>query len=400
MRMNRTINLLLLLTISTTCFAQFTYERKISEVTQAGWYQLTLPDAVFSKLKPDFADVRIFANNDTTEIPYLLKIAEDQVTQTAIALEPINQSRKGDALYFTVKLNQTEIVNSATLEFIEENYDSEVVVEGSNNQQEWFKLHTGRIISISNAPVNYRHNQIYFPNTDFTFLRFTITKGASLKLNSVKFFQTKTAKGTFTEVANTLTTKTINEQTEYYLTFNQPVLLSRLSLEPAPAQQFYRSIQIDWLADSVASEKGVHYNYQPLYNGVISSFQQDTLQFTPQVVHKVRITIYNQDNPPIQIRNVTSWSPQVTLITRLQPGSYSLKYGAASVFYPRYDIDRFTKDIPATLPNLQLSSELKLQQNTAAEPNPWFKNKIWMWVAIGVIVAILGFFTMRMLRES
>ncbi|MBX2894431.1 MAG: DUF3999 family protein [Cyclobacteriaceae bacterium] len=398
--MNRMIKLLLLLTLSTTCFAQFTYERKISDVTHPGWYQLTLPGAMFSKIRPDLADIRIYASNDTTEIPYLLKIAEDEVTQTSIALEPFNQSRKDNAFYFTVKLNRTEPVNTATLEFEQENYDSEIVVEGSNNQQEWFKLHSSRIISISNPPVSYRYNHVHFPNTEFTFLRFTIVKGTTLKLNSVKFYQIKTIRGIFTEAANTLRSNTIGKRSEFYLTFNQPVLLSRLSIEPAPAQQFYRSIQIDWLADSITSEKGVHYNYQTLYTGVISSFQQDTIQFTPQVVHKVRITIYNQDNPPIQVTKVTGWTPQVTLVTRLQPGAYSLKYGTANVFHPNYDIDHFIKDIPDTVPELQLSSELKSQQNTVDEPNPWFKNKIWMWAAIGIIVAILGFFTMRMMREQ
>lgn len=400
MRMTRMIKLLLLLTLSTTCFAQFTYERKISDVTQPGWYQLTLPDAVFPKLRPDFADIRIFASNDTIEVPYMLKIAEDEVTRTAITLKPFNQSRKGSAYYFTVKLNRTEPVNAVTLEFDQENYDSEVVVEGSNNQQEWFKLHTSRIISIANSPVNYRYNHVHFPNTNFTFLRFTILKGAALKLNEVKFYQTTTTKGAFTEVANTLRANTIDKQSEFYLTFNQPVLLSRLSIEPAPAQQFYRSVQIDWLADSITSEKGVHYNYQTLYTGVISSFQQDTFQFTPQVVHKIRITIYNQDNPPIQLTKVMGWTPQVTLVTRLQPGAYTLRYGAANVFHPNYDIDHFIKDIPETVPKLQLSSELKPQQSTVAESNPWFKNKIWMWAAIGLIVAILGFFTMRMMREQ
>lgn len=391
---------MLFLLTATTSFAQFTYERKIEEVKQAGWYQLTLPENIFPKLNSGFSDLRIFSNNDTTEIPYLLKIAEDQVARSSLSLKPLNLARKGTALYFTVKLNRTEPVNSALLEFVEHNYDSEVIVEGSNNQQEWFKLHNSRIISIANPPVNYQYNHIPFPNTDFNYLRFTISKGASLTLSQVKFYQTKITKGTFTEAAPSLTTKTANKQSEFYLTFAQPVLLSRLSVEPATTQPFYRNIQIDWLSDSIASEKGMHYQYQSLYSGVISSFQNDTLHFTPQVVSKVRITIYNQDNPPVQLKKVTGWSPQVILITNLQPGAYTLKYGATNVFHPRYDIEHFAKEIPEALPELQLSSELKPLQNTKPESNAWFKNKLWMWAALGTIVVILGFFTIRMIREQ
>jgi Protein of unknown function (DUF3999) len=390
----------ILLFVSLTCSAQFTYERKISEVTQAGWHRITLPQDIFSKLKADFSDLRIYASgNDSTEIPYLLKISEDELTRTTVALEPFNVSRQGKALYFTVKLNRNEPVNHAMLEFEQQNYDSEVIVEGSTNQQEWFKLHSSRIISIA-SPVNYSYNHINFPASTYAYLRFTVQNGAALTLSKVSFYQSEIRKGIFTEVPASLASKTINKQSEFYLTFLQPVLLSRLSVEPVANKQFYRSVAIDWLYDSIKSEKGVHYQYQSLYSGVISSFQQDTLQFTPQVVQQVRVTLYNQDNPPVQVNKIIAWTPQVELLSNIQPGTYALKYGNETVYTPNYDLEHFSKDIPDSLPQLELSSELKPQQTEVPEVEAWFKNKIWMWAILGVIVAILGFFTVRMLREK
>lgn len=400
--MRQTINFLaLLLLANLSCFAQYTYERKISDVTQPGWYRITLPDDVFPKVKNDFADLRIYASsNDTTEIPYLLKISEDQVSRASIAIEPFNISRNGNALYFTVKVNHAEPVNQTTLEFTQQNYDSDVLIEGSNNQQDWFIIHTGRIVSIVNSSVNYTYNHVNFPTSDYIFLRFTLKNGAQLTLTKVNFYQSATRKGVFTEVPATLSSKTLAKQNEFYLTFNQPVLLSKLTIEPNAGQLFYRNVSVEWLYDSIPSEKGIHYQYQSLYVGVISSFQQDTLQFTPRLVGKIRVTIYNQDNPPIHVNKIVGSAPQVDLIANLQPGGYSLKYGNPNSFHPRYDIKHFIKDIPDSLPQLQVSTELKPQHAQATESTAWFKNKVWMWVALGAIVAILGFFTMRMLREK
>ncbi|MCW5912571.1 MAG: DUF3999 family protein [Cyclobacteriaceae bacterium] len=400
--MKRKLNLLsILLLLGTSVFAQYAYQRKLPDVTQTGWYRFTLPPAMLTRLKPGFADLRIYAaGNDSTEIPYLVRIAADEVMRVPVAAEPFNVSWQGATLYFTVKLNRVEPVNLATLEFEQENYDADVTVEGSNDQKEWFKLHTGRIIALAKAPVSYTYNHVHFPASEYSYLRFAIKNNTALTLKQVNFHQTQTTKGSFSEVSSTPAGKTIDKQSELLAQFNPPVLLSRLSIEAAPNQLFYRHVTIDFLYDSVRTEKGTHYQYRSMYTGVVSSFKQDTIQFTPQVVNKIRVTIQNQDNPPIQVNRILAWSPRVEIITHLQPGAYALKYGNTNAFEPRYDLEHFVKELPDSLPELQVSSELKPAQTPESESTPWFKNKLWMWIALGAIVAILGYFTMRMMREQ
>jgi hypothetical protein len=399
--MKRKLNILFVfLQISVAASAQYTYQRKLSEVTQTGWYRFELPPAMFTKVKPNFDDLRIYGiGNDSTEIPYLVRIAADEITREQIKAEPFNISRQGTTLYFSVKLNRVEPVNLAILQFEQDNYDADITVEGSNDQKEWFTVQTGRIIAINKTPVSYRYNQINFPESEYTFLRFAIKNNTALTLSQVNFYQTKTTRGIFSEVGSALSTKTIDKQSELFVQFNQTILLSRLSIAAATNQLFYRNVAIDWLYDSIVSETGTHYQYQSLYSGVISSFKQDTLSFTPQMVSKIRVTIYNADNPPVQVDKILAWSPQVEVLTHLQPGAYELKYGNTKAFAPHYDLQHFVKELPDSLPELQISSELKPEQITKPEYTPWFKNKLWMWGALAVIVAILGFFTMRMLRE-
>lgn len=399
--MKRKLNIFFVfLLISVTASAQYSYQRKLSEVTHTGWYRFAIPPAMLTKVKSNFDDLRIYTTgNDSTEIPYLVRIAADEIIREQVKTEPFNISRQGTTLYFSVKLNQVEPVNLATLHFEQDNYDADVTVEGSNDQKEWFNIQTGRIISINKTPVSYKYNQINFPESAYTFLRFAIKNNTPLTLSQVDFYQTKTTRGNFSEVGSTLSTKTIDKQSELFVQFDQPILLSRLSIAAAANQLFYRNVAIDWLYDSIVSETGTHYQYQSLYSGVISSFKQDTVSFTPQVVRKIRVTIYNADNPPVHVNKILAWSPQVEVLTHLQPGAYELKYGNTNAFAPNYDLEHFVKELPDSLPELQVSTELKPEQILKPESTPWFKNKLWMWAALAVIVAILGFFTVRMLRE-
>lgn len=203
--MKRKLNILfILLLIGIAASAQYTYQRKLSEVTQTGWYRFTLPPALMTKIKPGFDDLRIYATgNDSTEIPYLVRIAADEIIREQVKAEPFNISRQGTTLYFSVKLNRVEPVNLTTLQFEQDNYDAEVTIEGSNDQKEWFSIQTGRIIAINKTPVNYQYNQVYFPNTQYNFLRFGVKNSTALALRHVDFYQTKTTKGLFSEIGST-----------------------------------------------------------------------------------------------------------------------------------------------------------------------------------------------------
>ncbi|MBN8575409.1 MAG: DUF3999 family protein [Cytophagales bacterium] len=398
MKLNLNLLAALLLTAG-TLQAQFKFERKISEVTATNWYSIELPIQLHQRVKPDFSDVRIFkSDNDSTEIPYFIRIAADAQLRQPVVLEPYNISRQGTVLFFTIKPNQKLKLNQVFLEFEQATYDAEVTVEGSNDEKEWFTIHSSRILSLTD-PVAYTYNQVNFSGSRYNYIRFAVNNKTALTLKRASFYQSKIKSGNFSLVDGTLTAKTVDKKTEFFLNFEHPVLISQLSMEAAPHQLFYRTISIDWLADSTRTDKGTYYSYRNLYTGAVSSFQQDTLKFSPQVVQQLRVTLHNQDNPPVQVTNIRCWSPRVELITHLQPGSYRLQYGQAYATLPRYDLAHFNNEIPDSLARLELSSELKPTQEVVTESHPWFKSKVWIWAALVAIILVLGFFTMRMLRE-
>src|SRR5690606_5749033 len=118
------------------------YARSIDGITDQ-WHQLILPEGIFGKVRPDFADLRIYGiteNKDTGEAPYLLQIKTDQLSSAEKASKIINTVKTDKGYYFTCDVASSEAINLIKLSFGEDNFDWEILLEGSQNQQEWFSI--------------------------------------------------------------------------------------------------------------------------------------------------------------------------------------------------------------------------------------------------------------------
>lgn len=391
---------LFLLLLSTFAKAQFRYERKIGEVTSDGWHAVPIAAPILAKLNSSFSDIRIYSS-DGTEAPFLLRTSHDETTIQEVALETYNVSKKGNDLYFTIKLANQEAINHATLNFEEENYDTYVTIEGSNDEKEWFAIdREQRIISVADNHIRYTSNTIYWPPSRFGHLRFKVAAAKLLTLSSVNFSLTSKKSGVFRIVNHTINSSTKNKITELKTVFNSTEYLSKLTIEPEPNQKFYRSYQIETLTDSFKTEKGWQPNYTTLQSGVISSFKQDTILFEPMLCSNLRVLIFNEDNPPIKVKSITTWSPEVSLVANLKKGSYAIKYANDKIGMANYDVAHFENEIPIELPKLTIGEEEVLVATENHVEQAWFKNKNWLWAIMLGIVGLLGFFTVRMLRKA
>jgi Protein of unknown function (DUF3999) len=380
--------------------AQFKYQRKLEEIKAEGWYALPISENVLTKLNDSFSDIRIYSP-DETEMPYLLKISHDEVTSEEIALETYNVSKKENDLYFSIKLADSQAINHASINLVEENYDTYVNIEGSNDEKEWFQIAKDqRIISIADKNIRYNSSTIYWSLSKFIYLRFKIANAKSLSLSSVNFSLSKTKLGTFRMTNHNFATSTKNKVTQLTVAFPATQYISKLLIEPEPNQKFYRNYQIEALTDSFKTEKGWQRNYATLQTGVVTSFKRDTISISPTLCSNLLITIYNEDNPAIKVKSITTWSPEVSLVASLTNGNYTMKYGNEKIGTANYDLTHFANEIPTEVPKINIGDEETLSTSEAKAVQPWFKNKNWLWAIMLGIVGLLGFFTVRMLRKA
>jgi len=85
---------------------KYGYKRELMEIKDQ-WHKVVLPNEIFGKILPDLSDVRIYGitkNNDTIEAPYILRFAEEKISQKDVSFNLINQSKNDNGYYFTFEI--------------------------------------------------------------------------------------------------------------------------------------------------------------------------------------------------------------------------------------------------------------------------------------------------------
>ncbi|HYG18851.1 MAG TPA: DUF3999 family protein [Ohtaekwangia sp.] len=395
-----------LLLASSLCTAQqknFQYRRKVSAVPVDGWYAIKLPPATFKHLNDNYSDVRIWSitDSDTVEVPYLLKVREDEVTNETVRLRELNKSTKDNNLFITFEVPEGLSVNYTNLQVEEENFDAYITLEGSHSQRDWYTVaEKQRILAIHRPPVEFRSTEIRFPPSNYRYLRMKIESSTPLHVTSASFRKNSIKSGAIDRIDQQW--KVVQDkparQTRVDVAFRHEQPANKIGITLTNESDYYRPYTLEVLQDSAETPKGWIFYYTPVANGYLTSLQQNEIQFTTQDVSKVRLIIHNADNPPLKINDLTVWGPSVELIAKLKAGNdYHLHYGNEHMSQPQYDLAHFTDQIPDSTATIGLDEEEYLG-TPAVNVKPFLENKAWLWAAMGAVIAILGLFTLRMMR--
>ena len=400
------ILLLICFLFATNIYGQisnYQYRTELKGIDQQ-WHQIDLPTEIYSEIKTDYSDIRIFGitDQDTIEAPYLLYKGQRGTADKEKAFKQINKSKKGNAYYYTFQSPTETSINKIILDLKDANFDWEVRLEGSQHQKKWFTiLDNYRIVSIKNELTNYQFTKLQFPVAKYRYFRLRIPSEDQPKLAGAKLsFQEKTQQSykTYPIKSFSVTENKDKKQTIIELQLQEPSPVSALQIKVADQLDYYRPIKIQYLRDSVKTQKGWHLNYLPYAKYTLHSVDKDDFLLSQMTVQKLKIIIYNQDNAPLQIEEVVAKGITPYLIARFNtPAKYYLTYGNAKARTPRYDIARFKENIPKELSTLQLGPILETKQ--AAQQQPLFTNKLWLWGLMAVLIVVLGGLSLKMMRE-
>jgi hypothetical protein len=89
----------------------------------------------------------------------------------------------------------------------------------------------------------------------------------------------------------------------------------------------------------------------------------------------------------------------IELASELKPGSNYLCYGNADSRMPSYDIAHFAEKIPDELTAVTLGAVEDLRAPVVTR-SPLLESKRWLWAVIVVMIALLGYFTMKMMKQK
>ncbi len=386
---------------------QYKYARPLTGIN-GQWHQVILPAGIVGKVRGDLADLRIYGiteNKDTVEAPYLLLQKMDQIAETEIPSKLINTVQNERGYYVTFALESGEAISLIKLAFGQDNFDWKIQLEGSQDQQEWFRvLADYRILSIKNKLTDFQFTDLIFPMASYRYFRLLIPNDQKPDLKKAISIRQENLQGEVDlfPIVQTKNSKiTPTKQTEVQLTLENPVPISRLRIHVTDKFDYYRPLTLSYLADSVKTQQGWKHNYRRLASGTLNSLGKNEFNFESTILQTLKITIENQDNQALNLGGFEVKGFVHKLMVRFtQPANYFLVYGNDRATVPRYDIQQFAAKIPDNPPLITLGNERQHSITTLTERLPLFQNKIWLWSIMALIIGILGWFTLSMMQKK
>ncbi len=385
---------------------EFKYQRSLEGVTDT-WHTIEIPNDAYSKLNNDFSDVRILgilANGDTIEAPYILQVQADSYDNKVIDFSLINEVKKSGSYYYTFELPKPQLVNTINLSFNRSNFDWFVTLEGSQNQQEWFTIGTkSRILGIKNDNTSYQYTTLEFKDVSYKYLRLKIPSSKNPQFNKATIEEKILTKGVYIspviESFKVIEHSDRNE-TEILLSLQKMQPVSFIQLQVVDSIDYYRPISVEYAIDSIKNNKGWQYLYRSLFTSTLSSLNKKGYNFSNQVLKHLRITIKNYDNEPLTFSKANIHGNPHKLIVRFtKPATYYLVYGNKRAYVPNYDITKFEDSIPKKNKQLSVGDEVFIEEEVKAEQEALFKDDIWLWAIMIFVIFILGWFSLKMLKN-
>tara|TARA_R110002049_G_scaffold245100_1_gene418958 strand:- start:28152 stop:29378 length:1227 start_codon:yes stop_codon:yes gene_type:complete len=386
-----------------------TYDQKIElqEITE-DWHSIEIPSIVFEKVNQNLSDIRIYGitrEHDTIEAPYLLQRSNEKTNIEDVDFVLQNTTRKENYYYFTFAVPTPKPINRIKLNFGNSNFDWHVVLQGSQNQKDWYTiLEDYRILAIKNGQTAYTFSRLDFPKTQYPYYRLGLKSDKKPSLESAKISLTHSESADYTNVEVVkmkVKPLTSTKQTQTEITLAHKAPLSYLKIDVADKIDYYRPISIQYLIDSVETEKGWKYQYNQLTSGTLTSIAPNEFKFKSTITQKLRLVIDNHDNQPLHLSKIETKGYKHQLLARFsQPAVYYLTYGKPLAQPPRYDVSEVNFKKPENLTTLRLGQPENISKKDSKKINPIFEDTLWLWMTMGVIIIVLGWFTLKMMLKK
>ncbi len=398
--------LLLMLSYAISNAQLNSYDQKIelTGITDQ-WHTVPLPNSVFSDIKNNLADIRIYGitETDTLEAPYVLRVSDAKGKLSKVDFKLINTSSNQNGFYFTYEVPTAISINEIQLDIQNENFDWNVMLEGSQNQQEWFTLlDNDRILSIKNNQTDYSFTHLNFPNAKYRYYRLLVKSNVQPELQSTTLYLDSIVPATYQNypITDFEVTQAANN-TILSVDLESRLPISYLKLEVSDKIDYYRPVEIQYISDSVKTEKGWRYSYRTLTKGTVSSLEKNEFKFNGGLAKKLRIVVQNYDNRPLSFSKPIVKGYSYELIARFdKPADYYLVYGKSDARAPIYDISQNGFKLSENAGEVKLGKQEKIIKNYPPIPSPLFENKWWLWGIMGIIMLVLGVFTLNMMRQK
>ena len=361
-----------------------------------------VPDPeVFNRAAPGLADLRIVRGNEQ-EVPYQVAVERGSRDRRSFRVSIRDLGFVPDqSSSFVADLGQGGLLHNEIEVFTSsQNFQRDVTVEGSNDATTWTVLQEDTKIfdfTLKQRDFTARDTRVRYPESTARFLRVRIINDGEEPLNITGASVFSVAETLAEEVSYPAV---ISQRTEDSTSRKSLIVFdlggrglptNRLTIQTQQVN-FYREVALEGSGDkprwSLIERSGVLYSYDtPKFVG-----DKLTLSYPETTFRYLRLTIHNEDNPPLPIDGVELFGVPRKLIFRAQPGAaYKLYYGNLSAHAPSYELERIlpfleTENLPVGGLGPQADN---LAFQVEEERLPFSERYAWL-ITVAVVVAALG----------
>jgi len=361
-----------------------------------GFYRLLLTSEITGLLSDRFADLRI-SDQEGRMVPYL--IAGDISKQSAFVAFPILKNETDTAGNTILELENNypdRKIDRLTIQIKNAAVARAVRISGSNDQKNWYiiKEHMLTDLVVNNEGDSYSQS-LLFPPSRYQYFRLLVSNNQSDPLNILQAGTQYTAPGSHGKdyvqnpPARFTQTDSSDGKTYLFIYQNMPYSVDRLELGVSHPALYSREATV------YSGTKAQEY----LSSFVIRS--DDPVAGYPLSTREKSfvIVIENGDNPPLKVASVNLFAQKQYLFCFLQRGySYKLLLGDSTLQAPSYDIKSFFESMSMNNAEIKYTGIVPIESKVE-EKKPDSKDSKLLWAMIITSIALLGWFSFRLLKD-
>ena len=376
------------------------------------------PDAeVFDAAARRLVDLRVIQGKEQ-EVPYQLL-----VERSTRERRPFPASVRdvgfvpGEYSSFVADLGQEGLLHNE-IEILtgSENFQRDVMVEGSNDPATWAVLQEETKIfdfTLEERDFTSRLTRVRYPESTVRYLRVRIFDDGEkpLDIAGASVFSVTETLAQETGYPATIIQRTEDSEKRRSLIvvdFGSKGLPTNSITIRTPQLNFYREITLEGTGDtpldtetwSLIQRSGVFYSYDtPKFVG-----DRLTLSYPETTFRYLRLTVHNEDNPLLPIDGIEVFGVPRKLVFQAQPGtSYRLYYGNPDARPPSYELERIlpfleTENLPqGTLGRETSNPAFELEE----KEEPFTERFAWLITATVVVAAVvIAFLLFGVVRKA
>jgi hypothetical protein len=401
------ILIIVLFSYAPLTFAQiFIGEASLPRIENDGFYRIELRPEITTHLNPRFTNIRIY--DGLQEVPYVFESELSSESSVSFREYQIVEKSEVDSFTSLILRNPARTpINNISLLIKNADVSKVATLSGSDDRKNWYALKESFIVSNINGSDQTSEIRIVdFPLSNYEYYAIRIDNRRSNPLNFLKagYYETIQGKGQYWQVPSVKFIQSdSSEQRKTYVrvTFDTLRFVDKITWTINGGPYYLRNAAI-YEQRTRTNKKGKKERYLEYLSPIIfKSSAPEEINLPGIKVNELLLVIENEDNPPIKIQNIEAFQLRRYLTAWLKKeNQYVIRIGPEDLREPVYDLPFFREDIPSVVPFLDAGIVSINSERKPVVSSGFFTNRAIIWSAIILVIILLGFMSVKLIRET